>query len=88
MTASRRSMSWTSSATSDARCSSDSSGRLALLWALKRSHANRPELTEEQRASLVAELVDDIERLEAVTGQSFDDWRGHRVGGTYSVRRA
>jgi len=59
-----------------------------LLWALKRSHANRPELTEEQRASLVAELVDDIERLEAVTGQSFDDWRGHRVGGTYSVRRA
>ncbi len=61
---------------------------IPLLWGLKRSHANRPELTEPQRASLVAEFEDDIDHLEALTGQTFTDWRGHRVGGTYSVRRS
>jgi len=61
---------------------------LPLLWSLKRTHANRPELTEAQRASLVAEFEEDIDRLEALTGQTFTAWRGHRVGGTYSVRRS
>ena len=60
------------------RCSGPSSG----------ATPTGPSSAEEQRASLVAELVDDIDRLEAITGQSFDDWRGHRVGGTYSVRRS
>jgi hypothetical protein len=61
---------------------------IPLLWALKRTPAIRPELTEGQRAELIAELVDDIERLEALLGQSFTDWKGHRTGGTYSVRRS
>ena len=59
-----------------------------LLWALKRTPANRPELTEEQRTALISEVVDDIDRLEDLLGQSFDDWKGHRVGGTYSVRKS
>lgn len=59
-----------------------------LLWALKRTPANRPELTEAQRTTLIAEVVDDIERLEVLLGQSFENWKGHRVGGTYSVRRS
>jgi hypothetical protein len=61
---------------------------LPLLWALKRTPANRPELTEQARTDLVAELVDDIERLERLLGQSFADWKVHREGGTYSVRRS
>jgi Sulfotransferase family len=59
-----------------------------LLWALKRTPANRPELTEGQRTELIAEVIDDIERLEDLLGQSFTDWKGHRVGGTYSVRKS
>jgi hypothetical protein len=61
---------------------------LPLLWTLKRTPAIRPELTEGQRAELVAEVVDDVERLEALLGQDFEDWKGHRVGGTYSVRKS
>jgi len=55
---------------------------------LKRTPANRPELTEEQRTALIAEVIDDIERLEDLLDQSFTDWKGHRVGGTYSVRKS
>lgn len=61
---------------------------IPLLWGLKRTHADRPDLSEDQRASLVAEFQSDIDRLEQVTGQDFTVWRGHRVGGTYSVRRS
>ena len=61
---------------------------LPLLWALKRTPAIRPELTEGQRSELVARVADDVERLEDLLGQSFGDWKGHRTGGTYSVRRS
>ena len=59
-----------------------------LLWALKRQHANRPDLAPARRAELVATFADDIELLAQLTGESYDDWLGYRVGGTYSVRRS
>jgi hypothetical protein len=59
-----------------------------LLWALKRQHANRPDLTPDQRSVLVATFADDIALLGRMTGESYDDWLGYRVGGTYSVRRS
>jgi hypothetical protein len=58
------------------------------LWALKRQHANRPDLTPEQRSGLVAHFADDIATLATLTGGTYDDWLGYRTGGTYSVRRS
>ena len=49
---------------------------------------NRPELTPEDRRTLVASFADDIRLLEQQTGGSYEDWLGHRDGGTYSVRRS
>ena len=59
-----------------------------LLKALKRQHANRPELSPAQRSELAALFADDIARLERLTGESFDDWLGWRPTGTFSVRKA
>jgi hypothetical protein len=59
-----------------------------LLWALKRRHANRPELTPAQRSELTAGFADDIALLERLTGESFSDWLGWRETGTFTVRKA
>ena len=36
----------------------------------------------------MASFADDIRLLEEQTGGSYQDWLGHREGGTYSVRRS
>lgn len=59
-----------------------------LLRALKFQHRNRPELSAEDRRELVRVFADDIWLLEQETGDSFEDWLGHRVGGAYSVRKS
>jgi hypothetical protein len=61
---------------------------IPLQRALKFQHRNRPELSPEDRQELVRVFADDIALLEQETGASFDDWLGHRVGGTYSVRKS
>jgi hypothetical protein len=48
--------------------------------------AHRPTLSAEQRTRLLEPLLDDIEQLEKVTGQSFDDWRGDVDRGSYRHR--
>ena len=47
----------------------------------------RPKLTSEQRAVLLRPFLDDIELLEQVTGESFEDWRVHRDGDSFHSRR-
>jgi hypothetical protein len=59
-----------------------------LLATLKRRPADRPDLTEAERAELVAHFADDIAWLEELTGESYGDWLTHRTGGSYSVRAA
>lgn len=46
-----------------------------LLRLLQRGGGRRPRITPKQRAILLASFADDISRLEAVTGQSYSDWR-------------
>ena len=46
----------------------------------------RPKLTPEQRAALVQPFLSDIDLLEEVTGQSFEDWRGYRDGDSFHSR--
>ena len=48
---------------------------------------NRPALTPDQRAELLAPHLPDIELLEKVTGESYDEWKGYRDGGSFSSRR-
>ena len=48
----------------------------------------RPRLTPEQRAALLEPHLPDIDLLEQVTGESFEEWRGYRDGGTFGSRRA
>jgi hypothetical protein len=59
-----------------------------LLRQLHRADVDRPELTPEQRSQVMAPLLPDIELLEAVTGQSFADWRDEVGGGSYAARVA
>ena len=47
----------------------------------------RPRLTPEQRQILVAPHLDDIELLEALTGESFEEWKTYREGSSFSSRR-
>lgn len=47
---------------------------------------HRPELTELQRARLLEPHLEDIDLLEKVTGDSYEDWKGHRRGETYASR--
>ncbi len=47
---------------------------------------NRPALTPEQRAELLEPHLPDIELLEQVTGESYDEWKGYRDGGSFSSR--
>ena len=54
----------------------------------QRGNPERPRLTEEQGEELRQPFREDITLLESVTGQSFDDWRRHRSGGTFHTRRS
>jgi hypothetical protein len=53
-----------------------------------RGRSSRPTLSASQRAELLEPFLPDIDRLEELTGQSFDDWRGHRNGDTFRTRSA
>lgn len=59
-----------------------------LLWALHRNGAARPRLTPDQRRIVLGPLVDDIYRLQLVTGRSFADWLGDEGRGAFGARRA
>ena len=50
--------------------------------------ASRPRLTPEQRAVLVEPHLPDIELLEQLTGESFEEWKGYREGSTFGSRKA
>jgi hypothetical protein len=47
----------------------------------------RPRLTLEQRAALYAPHRDDVELLEEVTGESFEQWKTYREGSSFHSRR-
>lgn len=49
---------------------------------------NRPALTVAQRAELLEPFLPDIELLEQVTGESFEDWKGHREGSSFHSRKS
>jgi Sulfotransferase family len=55
-------------------------------WRRSDGDAPRPTLSGEQRASLLQPLLADIDLLERVTGQSFDDWRGDMGRGSFHHR--
>ena len=61
---------------------------LPLQWLIQRTPQHRPELAEEDRATLVDHFADDIDLVEAETGWDLAQWRTYRVGGTYSVRKS
>jgi hypothetical protein len=48
---------------------------------------SRPKLTPEQRELLLAPHLQDIALLEEITGESFDQWRTYRDGGSFESRR-
>ena len=58
-----------------------------LTRALQAGGTPRPRLTADQRAEVLAPLVDDIRLLERVTGRSFDDWVTGGGRGDFSARR-
>lgn len=47
----------------------------------------RPALTPDERDALLAPHLPDIELLEKVTGESFEDWKGYREGASFEQRR-
>jgi hypothetical protein len=49
---------------------------------------SRPKLTPEQRQALLEPHLDDIDLLEQVTGESFDQWKAYRDGGSFATRRS
>ena len=54
----------------------------------KGGDSSRPGLTPEQRELLLAPHLEDIALLEEVTGESFEQWRTYRDGGSFESRRA
>jgi hypothetical protein len=48
---------------------------------------SRPKLTPEQREQLVAPHREDIELLEKLTGESFEEWKSYREGSSFVSRR-
>jgi hypothetical protein len=52
----------------------------------QRGNPDRPPLTEQMRAELREPFLTDIDVLEAVSGESFDQWRVHRHGESYATR--
>jgi hypothetical protein len=57
-----------------------------LLRELHRKGVHRPELTPEQRRHVLEPMLPDIELLENVTGETFDDWRGGVGRGSFASR--
>ncbi len=57
-----------------------------LLRELQRTGAHRPELTPEQRRTVLEPLLPDLDLLEQVTGSSYDDWRSDSGRGSYAAR--
>ncbi len=55
-------------------------------WLRSDRTAHRPTLPAQLRTRLLEPLLDDIEELERVTGQSFDDWRGGVDRGSFQHR--
>jgi hypothetical protein len=53
----------------------------------RRGDDARPQLTPEQRATLLEPHLPDIELLERLTGESFAEWKGYREGSTFQSRR-
>jgi hypothetical protein len=54
----------------------------------QRGSTGRPRLTPEQGEVLRTPFLEDIALLEQVTGESYDDWRQHRDGGSFHTRRS
>ena len=54
----------------------------------KGGEASRPKLTPEQREQLVAPHLEDIELLERLTGESFEEWKAYREGSSFVSRRS
>ena len=54
----------------------------------QRGNPARPRLTPEQGERLRAPFLEDIDLLESVTGDCYDDWRSHRDGGSFHTRQA
>ena len=54
----------------------------------QRGNPERPALSPEQREALRGPFLEDIALLERITGESYDDWRVHRDGGSFLARRA
>lgn len=48
----------------------------------------RPKLARAQRAALLEPHLSDIALLDALTGESFDEWRQHRDGESFASRAA
>jgi hypothetical protein len=53
----------------------------------QRGNPERPRLTAEQGEILRTPFLQDIDLLEELTGESYDDWRSHREGGTFHTRQ-
>ncbi len=58
-----------------------------LLTALHAGGASRPPLPVEVRREVLEPLLPDIELLEELTGESFDDWKGDTGRGHFGARR-
>lgn len=54
----------------------------------KGGETGRPRLTPEQRTILLRPHLEDIALLEELTGESFEQWRTYRDGGSFSSRQA
>ena len=59
-----------------------------LLSVLHSGGASRPVLDPALRLSLVESFAGDFRLLEAVTGESYDDWLHHEGRGSFTARRA
>ncbi|WP_246000319.1 sulfotransferase family protein [Nocardioides pocheonensis] len=57
-----------------------------LLRELHRKGTHRPDLTPEQRRLVLEPMLADLDVLERVTGQSFEDWRGESGRGSFTAR--
>jgi hypothetical protein len=54
----------------------------------QRGSTARPRLTPEQGEALRTPFLEDIALLEEVTGESYNDWRHHRDGHSFSTRQS
>ena len=61
---------------------------LPLQWLIQRAPQHRPELSEDDRATLIEYFLEDIALVEELTGWDLEQWRAYRNGGTYSVRKS